>query len=101
MIRMARFAFVGMVVLSLVAAAFQASQLPVGTWMLDEASGTVAADASGTSNGTRIGSPTPLASPLPLLSTNTAASRALSFDGSGNQYVEIPNVPALENIQEG
>jgi hypothetical protein len=85
--------------LVLLAATFQASQLPVGYWKLDDLA-SPALDSAGSANGTWTGTPVVSAAPLPPLSTNTPASRALVFDGSGSQFVEIPNGTGLENLQE-
>lgn len=88
--------FVVGLALAMVAAAFQAAPLSLTHWMLDGDG----ADAAGTATGNLYGSPTFSAAPLPNLSTNTAQSRAAVFNGAGTQYVEIPNIAALENIQE-
>lgn len=85
--------------LVLLAAALQASPQAVGYWTLDELA-SPALDGAGGADAVWFGAPVPSASPLPPLSTNTSASRALTFDGSGSQYVEIPNGTGLENLQE-
>ncbi|HYF00546.1 MAG TPA: putative Ig domain-containing protein [Planctomycetota bacterium] len=77
-----------------------ASRLPVAHWRLDEPSGPTSFDSAGAHDGAWSGSPVLWTSPLPVLSTNGPASAALSFDGTGTSYVEIPNAPALENLQE-
>lgn len=82
------------------AAVFQSSTMPVANYWLDEATGTTAFDYMGASNGNWVGNPVPVAAPLPPLSTNSPLSNCLDFDGTGAQYVEIPNVASLENIQE-
>src|SRR4051812_10066364 len=82
------------------AVAFQAAPLAISYWPLDEAAGPTATDVAGGHNGTWNGGPIALATPLPPLSTNDANSHALTFDGTGNRYVEIANNAALENIQE-
>jgi len=79
---------------------FQATQLALSYWPLDEATGTTAVDVISAQNGNWMGNPTVLATPLPPLTTNNLNSHALTFDGTGNQYVEVPNTTVLENVQE-
>ena len=69
----------------------------MGYWPLDETDGQLAHDLSGNGNdGTVIGDPD-------WLATGGRQSGALRFDGTNGtiDYVEIPNSPTLENIQEG
>jgi hypothetical protein len=89
-----------MVVLS-GAVAFQAAPLAIAYWPLDETAGTIAVDVAGGNNGTLNGGPIPLATPLPPLSTNGPTSHALTFDGTGAQYIQVANTAALQNVQEG
>jgi MYXO-CTERM domain-containing protein len=81
-------------------AAFQATQLPVAYWPLDEAAGP-SMDVVGNVTGTWNGGVTTITSPLPPNSYNTASSRAIQVNGAaGDQYIQAANVPALENLQE-
>lgn len=65
---------------------------PVAWWRLDETSGTSAADSAGTNTGTYTGSPT-------LNQTGLAPSdtpnRAVLFNNSTLQYVQVPHAAAL------
>lgn len=94
--RISNWAFTVGLCLAMVAAAFQAAPMAIAYYMMDGN----AIDAAGTSNGIVYGGVTTSPGPLPALSYNTPTSAAGVFDGSGNQYIEIPNVAALENIQE-
>jgi uncharacterized protein (TIGR03382 family) len=82
-----------------------ASQLPVGYWKLDEAAGPTAVASLGSLNGTWNGTVTPVTTPLPPLTYNNQngeVSRAVSFAGAQpDDFIEIANGTALENIQEG
>jgi hypothetical protein len=73
---------------------------PVGYWKFDEDSGP-AADSAGSANASWKGSPSTETSGLPGFSYPNP--RAIVFDQSGGveDYVEIPNTTALENLQEG
>jgi len=61
---------------------------PVGYWRLNDASGTVAVDASGSGHdGTYVGAPAlGVTSPI----TSDAAAKAVTFNGT-SQYVSIPD----------
>ena len=67
----------------------------VGYWRLGEASGTTAADETGTNNGTYVNGPTLGVAGALKGSSNTAAS----FNGS-TQYVDVPSSASL-NISTG
>jgi hypothetical protein len=73
---------------------------PVGYWKFDETAGP-AADSAGSAAGAWNGSPSTATSGLPVFSY--ANPRAVVFDQSGgtDDYVELPNTAALENLQEG
>lgn len=73
---------------------------PVGYWKFDETAGP-AADSAGSANASWAGSPSTATSGLPVFSYSNP--RAIVFDQSGgtDDYVEIPNTSALENLQEG
>jgi len=62
-----------------------------GHWRLDDAKDAVAADATGGTAGKLVKEPKWIDGKL---------AGALAFDGT-EKYVEIPNSPALENVQEG
>jgi hypothetical protein len=70
----------------------------VGYWKLDETAAP-SADSAGGAAGTWVGTPAPF-TPGPVFSFPNP--RALSFDYTDgtDDYVEIPNTPALENLQE-
>ena len=90
--------FLAALSLALIGASFWAAPLPIGYWSLDEAAGP-ATDPIGGANGTWIGSPGVLTTGLPVFSYGNAS--ALNFDGTGaDDYVELANTPALENLQE-
>lgn len=64
----------------------------VGHWKLDEKEGDVAVDSSPSKNNGKIhGAPARVAGKV---------GGAMQFDGK-SQYIEIPNTPELENVQEG
>ena len=68
---------------------------PVGYWRLGEASGSTAADETGTNPGTYVNSPTLGVAGALKGSSNTAAS----FNGS-TQYVDVPSSASL-NVSSG
>jgi MYXO-CTERM domain-containing protein len=81
-------------------AAFQASQLPVAYWPLDETA-SPSMDVVGNLAGTWFGTPTTITAPLPPNTFNTAASRAVQLNGAtGDHYIEAANAAVLENLQE-
>lgn len=73
---------------------------PVGYWKFDEAGGP-AADSAGSAAGTWNGSPSSTASSLPAFSYPNAGAVVFDQSGGVDDYVEIANTPALENLQEG
>lgn len=71
---------------------FAGEPVLVGHWKLDEKEGDVAVDSSPSKNNGKIANnPARVAGKV---------GGAMAFDGK-NQYVEIPNSPELENVQEG
>lgn len=78
-------------------AAFQASQLPIGYWPLDEAASPSLNSAGAYGTGTWSGPPVINAGTPPLITY--ANPSCLYFDG-GNDVVDLANSPELENVQE-
>ncbi|MDJ0701184.1 MAG: DNRLRE domain-containing protein, partial [Woeseiaceae bacterium] len=66
---------------------------PIAHWMLDDAGGMIAVDSAGGHDGTLNGNASWIAG---------AIGGGLAVDyADGEDYIEIPNSPGLENVQEG
>lgn len=81
------------------AAALQSATGLVGHWELDDAAAPAVDAVGAAGNGTWTGAPSPVTTvPAAVASFST---HSLSFDGTGtDDYVQLPNTPALEAVQE-
>lgn len=82
----------------LCSAAPQAGSGLVGYWDFEGVTGATVADRSGNGNTANVVGAVTFPGTFPALNFANAASA--SFDGTGG-YLEIPNSPTMENLQEG
>jgi hypothetical protein len=91
--------FMGVLAGVVAGAPFQAvNQMPAGYWNLDDTA-SPAVDAIAGANGTWNGNPVRVTTALPAFSYGNKSALQFSTSAGVDQYVEMPNTPVLDAIQ--